>query len=107
MKKTLHFTDGDVLKELYPQIQRSHVPSLVSLQKEVNVSRGVLTLHQFTERIERPGKYQSLEPVVKIWTLISSTDRKAMFAYLKEKTSLEEEEDDFDEDEFYLEGRNN
>lgn len=67
--------------------------------------KGVLTLDQLTERIQKPGKWQSLEPVVKIWTLISATDRKAIFAYLKDKTSLDQE-DDLDEDEFFVEDRN-
>ncbi len=66
--------------------------------------QGVMTLHQFGERISQPGEYQSLEPVVKIWSLISEADHKAIFAYLKKHTSTEE---DWDSDELHLEDRQN
>ncbi len=45
---------------------------------------GVITLKQFSERLEsRTGNFQSLEPLAKIWEVISLTDRKAVFAFLK------------------------
>ena len=45
VKKTRHFTSGDVLKELYTKIQKSRVPGLVSCEEGVRISKGVLTLH--------------------------------------------------------------
>ena len=43
VKKTCHFTNDVVLKELYGQIQTMQVPSLISIEKW-KFSRGVLTL---------------------------------------------------------------
>lgn len=67
--------------------------------------KGVMTVHQLEERIAQPGKFQSLEPVVKIWSLISNTDRKAIFAYLMKKVSSDQE--GFDSDEISMEERQN
>jgi len=61
----------------------------------------VITLKQFNQRIEsRTGNYQSLEPLAKIWEVISMTDRKAVFAFLK--SELGGEMSDIDEDDVVL-----
>ena len=47
---------------------------------------GTITLKQFNTRIEdRSEKYPSLEPLCKIWEVISDTDKKAIFAYLRKE----------------------
>ena len=56
---------------------------------------GIMSLVQFQQRIENdPDKYQSLEPIVKIWSLISPTDRKVIFSYLSRMVSTVEQESD-------------
>lgn len=58
----------------------------------------VITLKQFNERMEsKADNYQSLEPLAKIWEVISMTDRKAVFAFLKSELGGEVSEMDDDE----------
>ncbi|MCP4459878.1 MAG: hypothetical protein GY816_17925 [Cytophagales bacterium] len=59
---------------------------------------GTITLKQFNSRIEdKQEKYPSIEPLSKIWEVISETDKKAIFAYLRRelggssRENLEEE----------------
>jgi len=52
----------------------------------------VITLMQFNDRVEgQADKYLSLEPLSKIWSVISLTDQKAIFAYLKKELGAESE----------------
>ncbi len=59
---------------------------------------GIITIKQFNSRIDENAlKFSSLEPLVRIWEVISITDKKAIFAYLlKEQGGLQNE--DFEED---------
>jgi len=61
---------------------------------EDNSLDGTITLKQFNTRIEeQSSKYQSLEPLSKIWEVISTTDKKAIFAYLRKELGGEPNED--------------
>lgn len=63
--------------------------------------RGVMTVNQFHVRIEEQAHlYQSLEPIVKIWSLISPTDKKAVYAFLR--NNLEPDAEDIDEEQVAL-----
>lgn len=54
--------------------------------------RGVLTFNQFSERIEGDFElFPSLEPIQKIWSIISVSDKKAAFAYLQNQVKPEAE----------------
>ncbi len=51
---------------------------------EDGAMEGCLSLKQFDHRIEENGsQYPSLEPIAKIWGVISNADRKAVYAYLR------------------------
>lgn len=57
---------------------------------EDNAFEGILSLKQFTERVEqRSSNYPSLEPIALIWEVISLTDRKAIYAYLAKELAAE------------------
>jgi len=61
---------------------------------EDNSLDGTITLKQFNTRIEeKSDKFQSLEPLSKIWEVISTTDKKAIFAYLRKELGGEPNED--------------
>jgi len=57
---------------------------------------GDITYKKFSERIDDMNTYASLEPLNKIWSVISETDKKAIFSYLKKETE-EPGEDEKDE----------
>jgi hypothetical protein len=46
--------------------------------------KGILTLNQLHEKLTgSPEKMLAFEPLAKIWSVISESDRKAIFAYLQ------------------------
>ena len=54
---------------------------------------GAITLKQFNSRIEgQAEKFPSLEPLSRIWDVISTTDKKAIFTYLKAQLGGESDE---------------
>ena len=57
---------------------------------EDNAFDGILSLKQFSERVEqRSLNFPSLEPIALIWEVISPTDRKAVYAYLAKELGTE------------------
>ncbi len=45
---------------------------------------GTITINQFDERVvQHAQKYRSLEPLARIWEIISLTDKRAVFSYLR------------------------
>lgn len=55
---------------------------------------GCLSLKQFDQRIEEnAAQFPSLEPLAKIWNVISNTDRKAVYAYLRGEIGEEVQEE--------------
>jgi hypothetical protein len=55
---------------------------------------GDVTFKMFSDRIQDMNKYASLEPLHKIWPVISETDKKAVFTYMKKEMQELEEDDD-------------
>lgn len=56
---------------------------------------GLRTFSQFDERVLKEAyKYKSLDPVSKIWEVISVTDKKAIFAYLRNEWSQDQPNND-------------
>lgn len=55
-----------------------------------NTLERVLTMKQFNELMMQPaGPSAALEPLHKIWEIISMTDRKAIFSFLKSELGQE------------------
>ncbi len=59
---------------------------------------GTITINQFDERVLKEStKYRSLIPLARIWEVISLTDKKAVFSYLRSQIKAEIQADDISE----------